>query len=98
VETVVLIVALKVQYSERVHLIRGNHESRQVTRTYGFYDECMRKYGSPRVWKHFTDLFDYLPLAALIENEVQECQHPNIANTAKHHYHSPLFSPFYLRH
>ena len=39
-------------------------------RSYGFYDECLRKYGNANVWKFFTDLFDYLPLTALIENQV----------------------------
>ena len=37
---------------------------------YGFYDEVLKKYGSPKVWKFFTDLFDYLPLSALIERQV----------------------------
>lgn len=37
---------------------------------YGFYDECLRKYGNANVWKFFTDLFDYLPLTALIESQV----------------------------
>ncbi len=38
--------------------------------SYGFYDECLRKYGSSDVWKAFTDLFDYLPLTGLVENKV----------------------------
>ena len=70
VETVSLLVALKVRYKHRVTILRGNHESRQITQVYGFYDECFKKYGSPTVWKCLTDLFDYLPLTALIEGKI----------------------------
>ncbi|RWW14426.1 hypothetical protein BHE74_00045490 [Ensete ventricosum] len=70
VETVTLLVALKVRYRDRITILRGNHESRQITQVYGFYDECLRKYGNANVWKYFTELFDYLPLTALIENQV----------------------------
>jgi len=68
VETFSLLVCLKLRYPNRIHLLRGNHESRQITQVYGFYGECMRKYGSPNVWRHFTDLFDYLAIASLIDN------------------------------
>jgi len=70
VETVSLLVTLKVRYPDRIFILRGNHESRQITQVYGFYDECLRKYGSANVWKLFTDLFDYLPLTALVENQI----------------------------
>ena len=70
VETVTLLVALKVRYRNRLTILRGNHESRQITQVYGFYDECLRKYGNANIWKYFTDLFDFLPLTALIENQV----------------------------
>jgi serine/threonine-protein phosphatase 2A catalytic subunit len=42
----------------------------KITQVYGFYDECLRKYGNANVWKYFTDLFDYLPLTALIDNQI----------------------------
>jgi len=70
VETFLLLLALKVRYPDRIYLIRGNHESRQITQVYGFYDECLRKYGSANVWRYCTDIFDYLSLSALIDNRV----------------------------
>ena len=70
VECVTLLLALKVRYQDRITLTRGNHESRTTTQVYGFYDESVRKYGNPNVWKYFTDVFDYLPLTALVEGKV----------------------------
>eukprot|EP01062_Namystynia_karyoxenos_P000897 TRINITY_DN1031_c0_g1_i1.p1 TRINITY_DN1031_c0_g1~~TRINITY_DN1031_c0_g1_i1.p1 ORF type:complete len:332 (+),score=69.76 TRINITY_DN1031_c0_g1_i1:77-997(+) len=67
VETFLLLLALKVRHPDRVHLIRGNHECRQITQVYGFYDECMRKYNSVNVWRYCTDVFDMLPLGAIVE-------------------------------
>lgn len=60
----------QVRYRERITILRGNHESRQITQVYGFYDECLRKYGNANVWKFFTDLFDYLPLTALVDGQI----------------------------
>ncbi|KAH9600283.1 Calcineurin-like phosphoesterase domain [Trypanosoma melophagium] len=70
VETLLLLLLLKVRYPDRITLLRGNHESRQITQVYGFYDECYRKYGSANVWRLCTELFDYMPLSAVVEQDV----------------------------
>ena len=70
VETFTLLVALKIRYRDRITILRGNHEDRKITQTYGFYDECMRKYGNANVWKIFTELFEFLPLTAVVENSI----------------------------
>lgn len=70
VETFLLLLALKVRYPDRITLIRGNHESRQITQVYGFYDECLRKYGSAAVWRYCTEIFDYLSLSAIIDGKI----------------------------
>jgi serine/threonine-protein phosphatase 4 catalytic subunit len=70
VETFLLLLLLKVRYPDRITLIRGNHESRQITQVYGFYDECQRKYGSVNVWRYCCDVFDYLSLGAVVDGRV----------------------------
>lgn len=77
VETFSLIICLKIRYTDRITILRGkftykyfkkgNHENREINKIYGFYDECFRKYGNELAWKYFTDVFGYLPLAAIVE-------------------------------
>lgn len=80
IETVSLQFAQKCRWPDRITILRGNHESRQITQVYGFYDECLRKYGNSNVWKYFTDAFDFLPLTALVDNKIF-CLHGGLSPT-----------------
>lgn len=77
-ETFELLLCLKAQYPDRITLLRGNHECRQITQVYGFYEECVRKYGNANPWKYCTDVFDYLNLAAVIDGRVL-CVHGGLS-------------------
>mmetsp|Transcript_173620 Transcript_173620/g.551156 ORF Transcript_173620/g.551156 Transcript_173620/m.551156 type:complete len:336 (+) Transcript_173620:184-1191(+) len=81
-ETVCLLFAYKIKYSENFFLLRGNHECASITRIYGFYDECKRRYNI-KLWKQFCDVFNCMPVCGLIDEKII-CMHgglsPEISN------------------
>jgi hypothetical protein len=82
VETIELLFCYKVKYPKDILLLRGNHESRQITTVYGFYDEIIKKYGCSTPWKYFNEAFDYLPLGALVDGKIL-CIHGGLSPEIK---------------
>ncbi|WCJ43086.1 Serine/threonine-protein phosphatase PP1 [Euphorbia peplus] len=76
-ETICLLLSYKVRYPDRIFLLRGNHEDAKINRIYGFYDECKRRF-NVRLWKIFTDCFNCLPVAALIDGKIL-CMHGGLS-------------------
>lgn len=69
-ETFTRLLVLKARWPCKITLLRGNHECRQITQVYGFYDECQNKYGNANAWKYCTRVFDLLTLAAIIDEKI----------------------------
>ncbi|OEL32141.1 Serine/threonine-protein phosphatase PP1 [Dichanthelium oligosanthes] len=77
IETICLLLAYKIRYPDNFFLLRGNHECASINRIYGFYDECKRRF-SVRLWKLFTDCFNCLPVAAVIDDKIL-CMHGGLS-------------------
>ncbi|XP_070033699.1 serine/threonine-protein phosphatase BSL3 isoform X1 [Nicotiana tomentosiformis] len=85
-ETITLLLALKVEYPLNVHLIRGNHEAADINALFGFRIECIERMGERDgiwAWHRFNRLFNWLPLAALIEKKII-CMHGGIGRSINH--------------
>lgn len=76
-ETLSLLFAYKIKFPENFFLLRGNHESPSISRIYGFFDECRRRY-NVKVWKTCCDVFNYLPVCAVIQDRVI-CMHGGLS-------------------
>ncbi|KAH3761114.1 serine/threonine-protein phosphatase PP2A catalytic subunit [Pelomyxa schiedti] len=81
VECLLLLLCYKIKYPSRITLLRGNHESCGLTQLYGFYSECIRKYGTANLWNSFCELFNCMSIAAVIEQKIF-CSHAGLAQEA----------------
>ena len=81
-ETICLLLAYKIKYPENFFLLRGNHECASINRIYGFYDECKRQF-NVRLWKTFTDCFNCLHVATLIDDKIL-CMHGGLSPKLTH--------------
>lgn len=67
-EVLLLLMAIKLNYPQRVVMLRGNHESRSMTENFTFRQEILDIYDE-NVYELFLDVFNSLPLACLVEEK-----------------------------
>ena len=65
VEVVCYLMCLKLTHPDDVYLLRGNHESRDMTQMFNFRDQCVTAYDQ-EVYENIMELFDNLPVACLV--------------------------------
>jgi serine/threonine-protein phosphatase PP1 catalytic subunit len=82
VETLELLLCYKARYPDCITLLRGNHECANVTRVYGFYDECKRRC-TIKIWKTFIDTFNCLPIASIVAGKIF-CVHGGLSPSLSH--------------
>jgi len=76
-ETITLLFAYKAKFPENFFLLRGNHECASITRIYGFYDECKRRYNI-KLWKLFCDVFNCMSVCAVVDEKIM-CMHGGLS-------------------
>ena len=81
IECISLLLAYKIKFPKNIYLLRGNHESEMINRTYGFYDECKRRYNL-RIWKIFSDCFNWLPISSIVNSKIL-CMHGGLSPDLK---------------
>ncbi|GIX65546.1 protein phosphatase 2B catalytic subunit, calcineurin family phosphatse superfamily protein [Babesia caballi] len=65
VEIVLLMYAIKINFPDTFHMLRGNHECRLLTEHFNFRTECELKYDAD-IYEEFMKSFDALPLCAVV--------------------------------
>ncbi|OHT15297.1 Serine/threonine-protein phosphatase PP1-2 [Tritrichomonas foetus] len=83
IELITLLLALKNVYPDKYYLIRGNHEFSEVNEKYGFFSDIMLQYKNKVIWEEFNHLFNYLPIAAIVNN-TNFCVHGGLSEHLKY--------------
>lgn len=72
-----LLCCLKLKRPNDFFLLRGNHEDREINKSYGLHQEVLNMYGGTVVYNMLNEVFDFLPISAIIDNKVF-CVHGGI--------------------
>ncbi|KAJ8509710.1 hypothetical protein OPV22_000144 [Ensete ventricosum] len=64
-------------HGQYLDLLKLFEKDAKINRVYGFYDECKRRF-NVRLWKTFCDSFNFLPMAAVIDEKIL-CMHGGLS-------------------
>jgi serine/threonine-protein phosphatase 5 len=69
VEVILTFLLFKLMDPECIYLTRGNHETKNMNRIYGFEGEVKAKFDD-KIFSLFLEVFEWLPLAAVVDGKV----------------------------
>mmetsp|Transcript_37219 Transcript_37219/g.97472 ORF Transcript_37219/g.97472 Transcript_37219/m.97472 type:complete len:816 (-) Transcript_37219:299-2746(-) len=99
-EVVAILFALKVLHPDRITLLRGSHENRNVNYHLGFRQECEARIAKAgeglKCWDLINRTFEYMPLACIVERRamcMHNCVVPNLTADALRRIRRPLTIP-----
>ena len=78
-EVVVYLTAMKLKYPKNVVLLRGNHETREMTESFNFRKQCIAYWQDVEVYESIMEMFDLLPVACCI-NGSYLCMHGGMSS------------------
>ena len=68
IESITLIFLMKALWPHNIFLLRGNHEFKTMCTQCGFLTNVIEYYSTYTVFDQFIDVFNYIPLAAILNN------------------------------
>ena len=78
-EVVVYLTAMKLKYPKNVVMLRGNHETREMTQSFNFRKQCIAYWQDVEVYESIMEMFDLLPVACCI-NGSYLCMHGGMSS------------------
>ena len=76
-ECLLTVLILKILEPKRFYILKGNHESEEINKYYGFYEDFTQKFGHKVQFNSINDIYALLPYCALINDDVL-CLHGGI--------------------
>jgi len=76
-ECLILVLALKIRYPNRYYLLKGNHETLEMNKAYGFFQEFIYRFIDQKKFDEVLAVYNVLPFCALVNKGIL-CLHGGI--------------------